>query len=312
MRRILLLASLALLLSSAQPNLRPIIGILAIPSTESSNSFIHASYVEWLEQGGARVVPIPHDTPPLEIDEILQSINGVLFTGGALDLEFNSTFVKAADQILNHVRNSRDDYFPMWVTCMGFQMLTGLVVRDLGSDVIVPGYDSYRLAIPLEFTEHARKSRLFGGASDEIFSNLAKKNITANVHHFSIQPELYANNDLLKDMFEVLSYNHDRKGRPFVSSIEGRNLPIYGVQWHPEKPQYEWDVYTNPEESLPHDPAAYPAMQYFSNFFISEARKNIRRFPNASEESRRLIYNYYPRAFEDTFSYVFPFRQETL
>jgi gamma-glutamyl hydrolase len=290
--------------------LRPTIGILSIPSTLSSNSFMHASYVYWLQQGGARVVPIPFDTPPSEMQHILTSINGVLFTGGALDLEFNSTFVKSAQRILQHVVHAQD-YFPMWVTCMGFQMLTGLVVGDLGNRVIVPGYDAYELAIPLEFTDIARESKLFKGASEEIFANLASRNITANVHHFSIQPELYRDNPNLREMFDVLSYNHDRKGRKFVSSIEGKNLPIFGVQWHPEKPQYEWDEFSDPEESIPHDPVAYPAMQYFSNFFVSQARKNSRRFNSSSEESKYLIYNFAPREFEDTFSYVFPFRTDS-
>ncbi len=26
-------------------------------------------------------------------------------------------------------------------------------------------------------------------------------------------------------------------GRPFVSTIEARDVPVYGVQWHPERPQ---------------------------------------------------------------------------
>lgn len=36
-------------------------------------------------------------------------------------------------------------------------------------------------------------------------------------------------------MFDVLSVNDDKKGRRFVSTIEGKKLPFYGVQWHPEK-----------------------------------------------------------------------------
>lgn len=36
-------------------------------------------------------------------------------------------------------------------------------------------------------------------------------------------------------MFDVLSVNDDKKGRTFVSTIEGKKLPFYGVQWHPEK-----------------------------------------------------------------------------
>ncbi len=28
----------------------------------------------------------------------------------------------------------------------------------------------------------------------------------------------------------------------FVSTIEGKSLPFYSSQWHPEKVQFEWDA----------------------------------------------------------------------
>jgi len=40
--------------------------------------------------------------------------------------------------------------------------------------------------------------------------------------------------------FDVLSTNSDRQGVDFVSSIEAKDFPIYGTQWHPEKNAYEW------------------------------------------------------------------------
>lgn len=42
-------------------------------------------------------------------------------------------------------------------------------------------------------------------------------------------------NARLSAMFDVLSVNDDKQGRTFVSTIEGKKLPFYGVQWHPEK-----------------------------------------------------------------------------
>ena len=36
-------------------------------------------------------------------------------------------------------------------------------------------------------------------------------------------------------MFDVLSTNKDKKGTAFVSTIEAKKYPFYGVQWHPEK-----------------------------------------------------------------------------
>ena len=38
----------------------------------------------------------------------------------------------------------------------------------------------------------------------------------------------------------MLSTNVDRQNKAFVSFIEARNYPIYGTQFHPERPQFEW------------------------------------------------------------------------
>ena len=35
------------------------------------------------------------------------------------------------------------------------------------------------------------------------------------------------------------SRSSEGRGREFVSTIEGRVHPIYGVQWHPERPIFE-------------------------------------------------------------------------
>jgi hypothetical protein len=52
-------------------NLRPIIGILDKPCSGDApylepygNSYFTADYVNWLSSGGARVVPIPHNSSP--------------------------------------------------------------------------------------------------------------------------------------------------------------------------------------------------------------------------------------------------------
>ena len=79
-------AAAALLATSALANDRPIIGILTMPSSYSAyknQSFFPSSYVKFLEQGGARVVPIPYDLQEAALKELLSHINGALFTGGA-------------------------------------------------------------------------------------------------------------------------------------------------------------------------------------------------------------------------------------
>jgi gamma-glutamyl hydrolase len=61
-------------------------------------------------------------------------------------------------------------------------------------------------------------------------------------HKWAVSPELYTANTRLKDFFDVTAYNQDSEGTPFVASVEARRYPFYGIQYHPEKSAYEWEV----------------------------------------------------------------------
>jgi gamma-glutamyl hydrolase len=68
----------------------------------------------------------------------------------------------------------------------------------------------------------------------------------------------------IADEWHILSVN-SYKGSEFISSVEHRKYPFYGVQFHPEKNAFEWKV-----ESIPHSAAAILVGQFYGNFFISE------------------------------------------
>ena len=40
--------------------------------------------------------------------------------------------------------------------------------------------------------------------------------------------------------WDILSVNEDVNGLEFVSTMEAKNYPIFGTQFHPEKNAYEW------------------------------------------------------------------------
>jgi len=96
------------------------------------------------------------------------------------------------------------------------------------------------------------------------------------------------------DFFNLISTNNDRKGREFISMVEGKSMPIYGSQWHPEKNQFEFGEYSDgqPYEVISHTVAARNAAQYMANFFVDECRKSKHKFPSESAEDAALIYNY--------------------
>jgi len=78
------------------------------------------------------------------------------------------------------------------------------------------------------------------------------------------------------------------KNKTFISTVEAKNYPIYAIQWHAEKVQFEWDA----GEVIPHTQDAILAMQYMANFFISQAKKCTHKFSDVQTESKALIYNY--------------------
>ena len=82
----------------------PVIGIMTLPLDEnnkhqSSNwTQITTSYIKYVESVGAIAMPIYYNHTYEEIQNLLQKINGVLFTGGGLDF-FDSDTEDDSDYI---------------------------------------------------------------------------------------------------------------------------------------------------------------------------------------------------------------------
>jgi len=272
-------------------NNRPIIAVIAQRHPKDSNeshSYIAASYVKYLESAGARVVPIPHYFNEKKIAEIFTYVNGVLYPGGDVTW-FTSDYYKHAKQFwdLAIAANDKGVYFPIWGTCLGFEALH--VIRE-GKDILSKRVSSGH-ALALAFTKDAQKSRLFKDIPEDIFKALRTEDITYNSHHFGITRETYKKYPNLENFFKVLSVNIDIYGKEFISTIEAYKYPIYGVQWHPEKNNFE---FAPSLKEIPHSANAVRASQYMANFFVNEARKNLQRFPSKEMEEKYLVYNYKP------------------
>ncbi|KAK2861608.1 hypothetical protein Q5P01_001141 [Channa striata] len=140
--------------TSEQLNYRPIVGVLAQEIRESDltpngSTYIPASYVKFLEGGGARVVPIRIYDTEENYAKTFNSINGLVLPGGDVDLtKSKSTRVARIFYDLAIKANDAGDYFPIWGACQGFQQLSYLTAnKDL-----LTFTNTTSKALPLTFT----------------------------------------------------------------------------------------------------------------------------------------------------------------
>lgn len=112
---------------------RPIVGVLVqeisrvfeLMYPRQYTSFIAASYVKWLESGGARVVPIFPGRDISYYQTILSKLNGVLLPGGSVDKNDRGGYTEAAENILNIAidMNLKKDFFPVFGVGLGMDFM---------------------------------------------------------------------------------------------------------------------------------------------------------------------------------------------
>ncbi|XP_053181716.1 gamma-glutamyl hydrolase [Scomber japonicus] len=273
-------------------NERPVIGILTqLVSDEVmkpyGRTYIPASYVKYIESGGSRVMPIKLTHTTAEYEDIFRKINGLIFIGGAANLE-TSDYARVAKVFyrLALTANDAGDFFPIWGTCMGMQLLTVLVAGES----LLTNTTAENIALPLNLTEEAHSSRMFEGFPSDLMKALPQEPLTGNFHHYGVKLQTFEENAKLQSFFSILSTNIAENEACFVSTIEGKRYPFYGVQWHPEVNRFQWSSSLN----FPHSFNAVRLSSLLAEFFVNEGRRSLHQFDNPEEKASSLIYNYLP------------------
>jgi gamma-glutamyl hydrolase len=234
----------------------------------NKSDYIAASYVKWLEAGGARSIPIPYDADPTLIDDIYTQINAVFLPGGSAPMP------PAVPYLLQKIvtSNDRGYYFPVWGTCLGFEFLISHFAAS--PTALQSGFDAENITLALE---HVVPQQLY--RHPRTYQTVLERNVTMNNHEQGIEPERFQVDAKLRSLWNVTSINQDANGRPFVSTIEPHDpdrFPMYGVQYHPEKNAFEYATYpgTNiPYENIDHSEAGIAFSMHLARFFVDLVRR---------------------------------------
>ncbi|CAM9597266.1 unnamed protein product [Ectocarpus sp. 12 AP-2014] len=279
----------------------PIVAIWAHPSNSSlpdcggDCDFVKGAYVNWLANAGARSLPIRYDATPEELRPILDQVNGLLLPGGNPSLPEGVRQVRGLSVVwaLKYAKGLNDDgdFFPVWGTCLGWEWMAQTFAGDY--PVITVDFDAENFTQPLGLLADAGESRMLSGVPTSLLGKAQVEPLATNAHHKGVSPDDFAESGL-DTMFRVVAINADRQGvRTYVSVAEALDYPMYGLQWHPEKSQFDWglDPDGTPHYVINHSKDAVELSQVLATFFASETRRNGHSFTSISDWEPGMFHN---------------------
>lgn len=109
----------------------------------------------------------------------------ILFPGGAVWFNQTDGYADAGRLIYDIAikMNNRGEYFPIWGTCLGFELLT--YIASDGAAHLADCASSNQ-ALPLVFKADYKSSRMFANAPESVLRILENEAVTANFHQFCV------------------------------------------------------------------------------------------------------------------------------
>lgn len=238
-------------------------------------SYIMASYVKYFESQGARVVPIVHNETKAVTLEKMKHLNGVIMPGGNGDYEVLGK--RVFDEVIR--RNEEGQFFPAWGICLGYEFMVNYT-SSRGWDTLGHYYIRSQ-SIPIKFTQNPNTT-VFYGQHGAMVKEFERGNFTYNSHKWSVNPDEFKKDKRLADFWNVtsISYmpNNGSNPMPFVASVEAKNYPIFGTQYHPEKPA---NLFVD-RLDINHSWKSIQLSNKFSEMFVRMSRKNANTYGNWS------------------------------
>ena len=302
----------------------PVIGILTLPlsnwlgdnialDSRRAKSYLPAAYVRWIENSGARVVPIQYTmTKPILLSYLTQ-INGVIICGDISPINYAKMdhntkietevlrWAKAEFAIFQWAKqqNNLGNYFPVLGIGMGYEemifmnMMPNYYMKitnsksamdfddeDTPQDEMVKASDVY-WASPLKLTN---TPGIFGqDISKEDQKLWSKKPVCYTTPGWAMNVK-GKKISKIKEFLEINSITkHKKLKTEYINLYSFKEFPFYGMAFHPEAVIYSWV-----EKMIPQSDVSTDFSHKMSQIFVNECRKNDTQLTS----NKILIYNY--------------------
>lgn len=282
-------------LYSDQLNPRPVVGVLAqeirsskffgTPELElnvkdDSLGWVDSVYIKWLESSGALVMPIPLSTNREDLLDLMQNhLSGMVLPGSNAGPVDKPLFLGLLSAVMEFTITNQTN-IPIFGICMGHQIIYQTVVA--ANNYIYTGVDHYSRLVDINNTRKMNlnmeivepQAKIIAGITNTMVQSLAKDRLVLHNHAWGITREMLQK---AKGLFAV-AVTENSEGFEFVSVLEHEDLPVFGTQWHPEKPAFTFGRKNGGCFNFMHSRRSIEVSQFFGNSFVDMCRKHSNRF----------------------------------
>lgn len=234
-----------------------LVGVMSFPCSSDLPNYsnphqnfncISKSYVQWVGQTGAQPLLTPYDLDKKVLKYQLDKMQGFLISGGdgvIFDQQDRpSTYMETVSFIVRYAkkRNRRGSKFVLWGTSQGYETMLHALSRSSGSGLskekkndLQKNQKSTKTSKHVtQETVDLEKSSFWGN-----FNQTRLKKVL-NEKYLTLPKDLLSHAVLKKVTKKIkLTNTQDKKDYKTTALLEHKSFPFFGVQFHPEKTQFE-------------------------------------------------------------------------